>query len=67
VQKARTMLSGDFSPAFALKHALGLAQASNVMPLQAASFATISPGETGAASTLFNTSRQLGVATGVAT
>jgi len=45
---------------------LGLAQAGNIVPLQAAAFATISPEATGAASTVFNTSRQLGVAAGVA-
>jgi EmrB/QacA subfamily drug resistance transporter len=45
---------------------LGLCWAQNMVPLQAAAFATISPGDTAAASTLFNTGRQLGMAVGVA-
>jgi MFS family permease len=36
------------------------------VPLQAASFATISPAETGTGSTMFNAMRQLGGAIGVA-
>jgi hypothetical protein len=36
------------------------------VPLQASAFATITPAATGAASTLFNTARQLGTAAGVA-
>jgi EmrB/QacA subfamily drug resistance transporter len=50
----------------ALMFLLGLSQAQNLVPLQAAAFATITPADTGAASTLFNTGRQLGMATGVA-
>ena len=45
---------------------LGLCWAQALVPLQAASFATITPAATGAASTLFNTGRQLGMAVGVA-
>jgi hypothetical protein len=45
---------------------LGLSMAQNLVPLQAAAFATISPASTGAASTLYNTGRQLGMAAGVA-
>lgn len=37
-----------------------------IVPLQAASFATISPADTGRASSLFNTGRQVGSALGVA-
>jgi MFS family permease len=50
----------------ALMFLLGLSQAQNLVPLQAAALATITPAATGAASTLFNTARQLGMATGVA-
>jgi EmrB/QacA subfamily drug resistance transporter len=50
----------------ALMLLLGLCWAHNMVPLQAAAFATISPTDTGAASTLFNTGRQLGMAVGVA-
>jgi EmrB/QacA subfamily drug resistance transporter len=50
----------------ALMLLLGLSWAHAVVPLQAAAFACISPADTGAASTLFNTSRQLGMAVGVA-
>jgi EmrB/QacA subfamily drug resistance transporter len=45
---------------------LGLSWAQALVPLQTAAFATISPEATGAASTLFNTGRQLGTAAGVA-
>jgi EmrB/QacA subfamily drug resistance transporter len=45
---------------------LGLAWAQALVPLQAAAFATITPAATGAASTMFNTGRQLGMAAGVA-
>ncbi|MGI9005502.1 MAG: MDR family MFS transporter [Streptosporangiaceae bacterium] len=45
---------------------LGLAMAQVFVPVQAAAFATITPGETGRASTMFNTVRQLGGAVGVA-
>src|SRR5215468_1463946 len=45
---------------------LGLTWAQALVPLQAAAFATITPAATGAASTLFNTGRQLGMAVGVA-
>jgi len=50
----------------ALMFLLGLCQAQNLVPLQAAAFATITPADTGAPSTLFNTARQLGMAAGVA-
>jgi EmrB/QacA subfamily drug resistance transporter len=50
----------------ALMLLLGLSWAQALVPLQAAAFATISPADTGAASTLFNTGRQLGMAIGVA-
>jgi EmrB/QacA subfamily drug resistance transporter len=50
----------------ALVFVLGLSWAQALVPLQAAAMATISPTDTGAASTLFNTGRQLGMATGVA-
>jgi EmrB/QacA subfamily drug resistance transporter len=50
----------------ALMLLLGLSWAQALVPLQAAAFATITPAATGAASTLFNTSRQLGTAAGVA-
>jgi EmrB/QacA subfamily drug resistance transporter len=50
----------------ALMLLLGLCWAQALVPLQAAAFATITPTATGAASTLFNTSRQLGMAAGVA-
>ena len=49
-----------------LMFALGLAFAQVFVPTQAAAFATITPAATGRASTLFNTLRQLGGATGVA-
>jgi MFS family permease len=45
---------------------LGLMMAQVMVPNQAASFAMISPASTGRASTLFNTMRQVGSATGVA-
>jgi EmrB/QacA subfamily drug resistance transporter len=50
----------------ALMLLLGLSWAQAVVSLQAAAFACVSPADTGAASTLFNTSRQLGMAIGVA-
>jgi EmrB/QacA subfamily drug resistance transporter len=50
----------------ALVFVLGLAWAQALVPLQAAAMATITPADTGAASTLFNTGRQLGMAAGVA-
>jgi EmrB/QacA subfamily drug resistance transporter len=50
----------------ALMLLLGLSWAQALVPLQAAAFATITPAATGAASTLFNTGRQLGMAAGVA-
>ena len=45
---------------------LGLMMAQIFVPTQAASFAKISPADTGRASTLFNTGRQVGSAVGVA-
>ena len=45
---------------------LGLMMAQIFVPTQAASFAKISPANTGRASTLFNTGRQVGSAVGVA-
>jgi EmrB/QacA subfamily drug resistance transporter len=45
---------------------LGLAMAQVFVPVQAASFATITPAATGRASTMFNAIRQLGGAAGVA-
>ncbi len=45
---------------------IGLGMSCVFIPAQAASFATISPQRTGRASTLFNASRQLGGAVGVA-
>ncbi len=45
---------------------LGMMMGNVFVPNQAASFAQISPAETGRASTLFNTGRQLGSAVGVA-
>jgi EmrB/QacA subfamily drug resistance transporter len=45
---------------------LGLCWSQAMVPLQAAAFATITPAATGAASTLLNTARQLGMAVGVA-
>ena len=45
---------------------LGLSMAQVFVPVQAASFATISPAATGRASTMFNAVRQLGGAIGVA-
>jgi EmrB/QacA subfamily drug resistance transporter len=50
----------------ALMLLLGLSWAQALVPLQTAAFATITPAATGAASTLFNTGRQLGTAAGVA-
>ena len=50
----------------ALMLLLGLSWSQALVPLQAAAFATITPAATGAASTLFNTGRQLGMAIGVA-
>jgi len=49
-----------------LMFTLGLAMANVFVPLQAVSFATISPAETGKGSTMFNAMRQLGGAIGVA-
>jgi EmrB/QacA subfamily drug resistance transporter len=49
-----------------LMFTLGLAMANVFVPLQAISFATISPAETGKGSTMFNAMRQLGGAIGVA-
>jgi EmrB/QacA subfamily drug resistance transporter len=46
--------------------ALGLGMSCVFIPAQAASFATVSQAQTGRASTLFNTARQLGGAIGVA-
>jgi EmrB/QacA subfamily drug resistance transporter len=46
--------------------AMGCSMAQVFVPAQAASFATISPADTGRASTLYNASRQLGGAIGVA-
>jgi EmrB/QacA subfamily drug resistance transporter len=45
---------------------LGLSMAQVFVPVQAASFATITPAATGRASTMFNAMRQLGGAVGVA-
>jgi EmrB/QacA subfamily drug resistance transporter len=45
---------------------MGFSMAQVFVPAQAASFATISPADTGRASTLYNVSRQLGGAVGVA-
>jgi MFS family permease len=50
----------------ALMLLLGLSWAQALVPLHAAAFATITPAATGAASTLFSTGRQLGMAAGVA-
>ncbi len=50
----------------ALMFLLGMIVAQVFVPGQAASFAMISPADTGRASTLFNTSRQVGSAVGVA-
>jgi EmrB/QacA subfamily drug resistance transporter len=50
----------------ALMLLLGLSWAQALVPLQAAAFATIDRADTGAASTLFNTGRQVGMAIGVA-
>jgi MFS family permease len=50
----------------ALMFLLGLCWAHALVPLQAAAFATITPAATGAASSLFNAGRQLGMAAGVA-
>ncbi len=49
-----------------LMFTMGLAMAQVFVPTQAAAFATISPGATGKASTIFNTARQVGGAIGVA-
>jgi EmrB/QacA subfamily drug resistance transporter len=49
-----------------LMFTLGLAMANVFVPVQAVSFATISPAETGKGSTMFNAMRQLGGAIGVA-
>ena len=49
-----------------LMFTLGLSMASVFVPIQAVAFATISPAETGRASTMFNALRQLGGAVGVA-
>jgi MFS family permease len=45
---------------------MGLAMGQVFVPTQAAAFATISPGATGKASTMFNAARQVGGAIGVA-
>jgi MFS family permease len=45
---------------------LGMTMAQIFVPTQAATFAQISPADTGRASTLFNTGRQVGSAVGVA-
>jgi EmrB/QacA subfamily drug resistance transporter len=49
-----------------LMFTMGLAMGQVFVPTQAAAFATISPGATGKASTLFNAARQVGGAIGVA-
>jgi MFS family permease len=49
-----------------LMFTMGLAMAQVFVPPQAAAFATISPGATGKASTMFNAARQIGGAIGVA-
>ena len=49
-----------------LMFALGMSMAQVFVPVQAASFATITPAATGRASTMFNAIRQLGGAIGVA-
>jgi EmrB/QacA subfamily drug resistance transporter len=49
-----------------LMFTLGLAMSNVFVPVQAISFATISPAETGKGSTMFNAMRQLGGAIGVA-
>jgi EmrB/QacA subfamily drug resistance transporter len=49
-----------------LMFTLGFAMAQVFVPTQAAAFATITPSETGRASTMFNAVRQLGGAVGVA-
>jgi EmrB/QacA subfamily drug resistance transporter len=49
-----------------LMFTMGLAMAQVFVPTQAAAFATISPGATGKASTMFNAARQVGGAIGVA-
>lgn len=49
-----------------LMFAMGLSMANVIVPSQAAAFATISPADTGNASSLFNSQRQLGSALGVA-
>jgi EmrB/QacA subfamily drug resistance transporter len=45
---------------------MGLAMGQVIVPTQAATFATISPADTGHASSLFSMTRQLGSATGIA-
>jgi EmrB/QacA subfamily drug resistance transporter len=49
-----------------LMFTMGLAMAQVFVPTQAVAFATISPGATGRASTMFNAARQVGGAIGVA-
>ncbi|MGH9088768.1 MAG: MDR family MFS transporter [Acidimicrobiales bacterium] len=49
-----------------LMYTMGFAMAQVFVPIQAAAFATITPAETGRASTMFNAVRQLGSAVGVA-
>jgi MFS family permease len=49
-----------------LMFSMGLSMAQVIVSSQAASFATISPADTGYASSLFNSQRQLGSAIGVA-
>ncbi len=49
-----------------LMFTMGLAMGQVFVPTQAAAFATISPGATGKASTMFNAARQVGGAIGVA-
>ncbi len=50
----------------AILFCVGISMAQVFVPAQAASFATISPADTGRASTMYNASRQLGGAIGVA-
>jgi EmrB/QacA subfamily drug resistance transporter len=63
-----TLLGTDSSLWWArlLMFTLGLAMSNVFVPVQAISFATISPSETGKGSTMFNAMRQLGGAVGVA-
>jgi hypothetical protein len=49
-----------------LMFARGMSMAFAFIPMQAASFATIAPSDTGRASSLFSTQRQVGAAFGVA-